>query len=130
MFAYLYILRLSGHWYAKQGRGFAKKFECRLPPTINSGTALTDTDCSSIYSPILSTVHVQYDSIARPAGVHYNRGVSPSVRAHEKTLVEYTWNSVHRLPHTHLPSKFLRFIVNENHNGINLICIFKGNYKR
>ena len=33
------------------------------------------------------------------------------VRAHEKTLVEYTWNS-------------------ENHNGINLICIFKGNYKR
>ena len=48
----------------------------------------------------------------------------PSVRAHEKTLVEYTWNSVHP------PSKFLRFIVNENHNGINLICIFKGNYKR
>ena len=53
-----------------------------------------------------------------------------SVRAHEKTLVEYTWNSVHRLPHTHAPSKFLRFIVNENHNGINLFCIFKGNYKR
>ena len=52
------------------------------------------------------------------------------VRAHEKTLSEYTWNSVHRLPHTHAPSKFLRFIVNENHNGINLICIFKGNYKR
>ena len=51
-------------------------------------------------------------------------------RAHEKTLVEYTWNSVHRLPHIHPPSKFLRFIVNENHNGINLICIFKGNYKR
>ena len=24
----------------------------------------------------------------------------------------------------------VRFIVNENHNGINLICIFKGNYKR
>ena len=45
----------------------------------------------------------------------------PSVRAHEKTLVEYTWNSAHRLPHTHPPSKFLRFIVNENHNGINLI---------
>ena len=56
--------------------------------------------------------------------------VRPFVRAHEKTLVEYTWNSVHRLPHTHQPSKFLRFIVNENHNGINLICIFKGNYKR
>ena len=33
-------------------------------------------------------------------------------------------------PHTNPPSKFLRFIVNENHNGINLICIFKGNYKR
>ena len=49
------------------------------------------------------------------------------VRAHEKTFVEYTWNSVRRLPHTHPPSKFLRFIVNENHNGINLICIFKGN---
>ena len=25
-------------------------------PTINSGTALTDTDCSSIYSPIQLTV--------------------------------------------------------------------------
>ena len=37
------------------------------------------------------------------------------VRAHEKKLVKYTW---------------IRFIVNENHNGINLICIFKGNYKR
>ena len=54
----------------------------------------------------------------------------PTVRAHEKTLVEYTWNSVHGLPHIHPPSKFLRFIINENHNGINLICIFKGNYKR
>ena len=66
------------------------------------------------------------------SGEHIAFGLSvrPFVRAHEKTLVEYTWNSVHRLPHTHSPSKFLRFIVNENHNGINLICIFKGNYKR
>ena len=50
-------------------------------------------------------------------------------RAHEKTLVEYTWNSGHRLPHTDPPCKFLRFIVNKNHNGMKLICIFKGNYK-
>ena len=66
---------------------------------------------------------IVYRSIRRPL-------VRPLVRAHEKTLIEYTWNSVHRLPHTRQPSKFLRFIVNENHNGINLICIFKGNYKR
>ena len=60
----------------------------------------------------------------------YQSSKRPSVRAHEKTLVEYTWNSVHRLPHTLPSSKFLRFIVNKKHNGIKLICIFKGNYKR
>ena len=72
------------------------------------------------------------DVVMPPTSKKFGRhiGLGLSVRAQEKTLVKYTWNSVHGLPHTHPPSKFLRFIVNENHNGINLICIFKGNYKR
>ena len=35
-------------------------------PTINPGTAITYTDCSSIYPPTLSTVSVYLNSIARP----------------------------------------------------------------
>ena len=81
------------------------------------------TECNNL---VLLCV-LEYPWIRRPS---VRPSVSRYVRAHEKTLVEYTWNSDHRLPHTHSPSKFLRFIVNENHNGINLICIFKENYKR
>ena len=53
------VKTLSGRWLAKGGRGLAEKFDYRpASPTINSRTALTDTDCSSLYSPILSTVPV------------------------------------------------------------------------
>ena len=38
-------------------------------PTINSVTALTDTDCSSIYSPNLSTIPESLKSFARPTVV-------------------------------------------------------------
>ena len=41
---YLYILTLSGHWYAKRGRGFPEKFAASAPPP----TAHTDADCSGI----------------------------------------------------------------------------------
>ena len=39
-------------------RGFVEIFDRH--PTINSGTVLTDIDCSSIFSPNLSTVHIVY----------------------------------------------------------------------
>ena len=37
-----------------------------------------------------------------------------------------TLDLFHRLPHAHSPYKLLRFLINENQNGINLICILKG----
>ena len=56
-FAYLYILSLSGHWFTKRGRGFAEKIRLPPPPrprpppsTINFGAALSDTDCSLVYT--------------------------------------------------------------------------------
>ena len=48
-FADLYFLTLFGHWFANRGRRFAHN---------DFGTALTETDCSSIRFANLSTMSV------------------------------------------------------------------------
>ena len=58
-FAYLYNLTLSGHWYSKRERSFTEQMDRRpCLPYNYYWTALTDTDCSSIYTPNLSSMHV------------------------------------------------------------------------
>ena len=64
-------------------------------PTISSGTALTDTDCSSIYSPNLQTVCLKSKQYWVATGVYCYRCMRTSVRrsVHPWSVSENAHNS-------------------------------------
>ena len=74
--AYLFILKLSSHWFAKRWRCYWRNLKHRNLSAITNLSKLKSMQNEIIIKINISKAWCQ--NFARPAGMHYNHCVSPS----------------------------------------------------